>query len=139
MTTPLLCLLLFALWTLTLIIAGVGGYRVVAVLRGERPANGFPADQDHGGPGWYRRCNRAHLNCVENLPVFGAVVLVGAAAGVSTPLLATLAQVYLGARILQSLIHILSTSTWAVNLRFAFFSAQLVCVVAMAWEIWSAA
>ena len=107
--------------------------------RGERPANGFPADQDHGGPGWYRRCNRAHLNCVENLPVFGAVVLVGAAAGVSTPLLATLAQVYLGARILQSLIHILSTSTWAVNLRFAFFSAQLVCVFAMAWEIWSAA
>ena len=52
---------------------------MVAVLRGERPANGFPADQDHGGPGWYRRCNRAHLNCVENLPVFGAVVLVGAA------------------------------------------------------------
>ena len=135
MTTPLLCLMLFALWTITLIIFGVGGYRVMMVVGQKRAPNSFPADKPHEGPGWYQRCIRAHLNCVENLPVFGAVVLVGAVAGVDTPWLDLLAQIYLVARVLQTVTHLTSVSAMAINVRFSFFFVQLLCIVAMAWEI----
>lgn len=133
MTTPLFCLLLFALWTVCLIIFCVGGYRVWAVLARGKAPNAFPADVAHEGPAWYRRAIRAHMNCVENLPVFGAVVVVATLAKVSSPWLDTWAWVYVAARAGQTLIHLASTSPTAVHVRFGFFAAQLFCVSAMAW------
>ncbi|HAN31858.1 MAG TPA: hypothetical protein DCQ06_09700 [Myxococcales bacterium] len=137
MSTPLLCLLIFALWTVSLVIVGVGGYRIPPIVAGRKRANAFAADVEHGGPGWYRRCVRAHMNCVENLPVFGAVVLIGAVAGIATERLDMLAMAYVAARVLQSLIHIASGSSAAVSARFGFFVVQLLCIGAMSWELWS--
>lgn len=130
MSIPLLALLGFAAWTLLIVIVGVGGPRVSAVLAGKAKANAFPADQPHGSER-YRRTMRAHANCVENLPIFGAVVLTAAVAGVASPLIDLLAMVYLGARVLQTLAHVSSGRPLVVNVRFAFFLAQVVCVVWM--------
>ena len=130
MTVPLLCVLVFSIWTVTLVVAGVGAHRVLAVVSGRAASDAFPADQDHGGPAWYRRCIRAHMNCVENLPVFASVVLVGSVIGLDDPTLDTLALVYVGARVLQSAVHISSTSVMAINVRFGFFVVQLTCLVA---------
>ena len=127
MTTPLWCLLGFVAWTM-LLLGGVGGARVAAVLRGEKQPNEFPAGVPHGGDRYWR-LNRAHLNCVENLPLFGAVVLVAAVAGVRAPILDTLARTYLAARIGQSVTHVASGSALAVNVRFTFFLVQLGCLV----------
>lgn len=132
MSVPLTCLVAFAVWTLLLVIAGVGGYRVLSVLTGSASVTAFSADTDHGGPGWYRRATRAHLNCVENLPVFGAVVLAGAMAQVSGPAVDGLAVTYLAARIVQSTVHVISIAPVAVHIRFSFFSIQIVCLLAYA-------
>ena len=139
MSISLLCLLLFALWTVGLILFVIGAYRISAILTGQRRIDAFPADKAHEGPGWYQRAIRAHLNCVENLPVFGAVVLVGALSGGASPLAELLAPVYLGARVLQTPTHICSISPAAITLRFTFFVLQLGCLLAMAWELFERA
>ncbi len=133
MTTPLWCLLGFAGWTMLLVVS-VGLWRVGLVFAGKAAANAFPSGTQHGSdPYW--RLNRAHLNAAENLPLMASVVLVGTLAGVSTPLFATLAQVYLAARIVQSLVHIASNAVMVVNLRFTALIVQFVCFGWMAGEI----
>jgi hypothetical protein len=59
-------------------------------------------------------------------------VLAGWATGMETAQFNLLATIVLGARIVQSLIHISSGSAMAVNLRFTAFAVQLVCEVWMA-------
>lgn len=130
MTTPLWCLLFFAAWTLALVLGGVGAYRVGNVLLGRARPNAFPADTPHG-PDWYRRLMRAHANCVENLPIFGAVVLVGHLVGLQDGSFGTLALVTVLARVGQTLAHISSGRSLVINVRFTFFAVQVGCVLAM--------
>jgi uncharacterized MAPEG superfamily protein len=127
MSTPLWCLVGFVVWTLCLVVA-IGFARVGAVMRGEKQPTDFPSGVPHGGDRYWR-LNRAHLNCVENLPLFAAVVLVATAAGITASVLGTLARVYLGARVGQSLTHVASGSAVAINVRFGFFLVQLGCLV----------
>ena len=126
MTTPLWCLLGFVLWTLVLLLA-LGAVRVGKVMTGKAKANDFPSGVPHGSDAYWR-LNRAHSNCVENLPIFASVVL-AAVAGVHVPALDTAARVFLGARVGQSLAHVSSGSALAVNVRFAFFVVQVCCVI----------
>jgi uncharacterized MAPEG superfamily protein len=137
MTIPLWCLLGFVVWTLVLLL-GIAVVRVGAVLRGEKRANEFPSGVPHGGDAYWR-LNRAHMNCLENLPIFASVVLVAAIAGVREPLLDTLARTFLGARVGQSIAHVASGGVVAVNVRFAFFVIQIACVLGVLWTIWRAA
>ena len=74
MTVPVWMLLGFAAWTVILLSATVGVYRWCRILTGRVQIRDFRADQVEGED-WYRRAMRAHANCVENLPVFGAIVL----------------------------------------------------------------
>jgi uncharacterized MAPEG superfamily protein len=129
MLGPIQALVLFALWAILLVLL-IGASRVAQVLSGKRKPTDFPAGTPHGSD-MYWRINRAHLNTLENLPIFAAVVLSALAVGVKDPLFAQLATVVIGARVLQSLIHIASGSVMAVNLRFAAYAAQLVCMVWM--------
>ena len=82
MTIPLWMLLGFATWTLILLMAFIGGYRWVNILFWKAPIASFRSDRLEGQD-WYRRGTRAHANCVENLPVFGAIVLAISTAGVN--------------------------------------------------------
>jgi len=73
---------------------------------------------------------RAHMNCVENLPVYSAVAVAAAWAGVGGRELDGLALTYLAARVAQSLVHITRAQTNAVAaLRFGLYFIQIVCVV----------
>jgi uncharacterized MAPEG superfamily protein len=131
MTLPMWILLGFATWTLVLLIATVGVYRWVRILFRKAPIASFRSDQLEGED-WYRRGMRAHANCVENLPVFGAIVLVISAIGVNGPMVDSLCTTVLIARILQSLVHVSHVQTDAfVAVRFSFFSVQLVCFLAL--------
>lgn len=128
MTTPLYALTGFVFWTI-LLVFGLGFVRVTAVLRREKQPNEFPlGTQDNADLHW--RLNRAHLNCVENLPLFAAVVLIGALVGTTSTTLDNLARVFMVARICQSLVHIASVSNAAVTVRFTFYVIQLFC---LAW------
>ena len=114
---------------------GVVSTRVAAVLTGTAPPEGFPADVPHGSER-YRRTMRAHMNCVENLPLFAAVVLTGAVVHAGSPTMDCLALTYLGARVAQSLIQIASGHRMAINLRFTCFLVQLICLGWMGALVW---
>ena len=129
-TVPLLSLTWFTFWALLLVL-NVGRLRVTQVMAGKAKPDSFPAGIKHGTDAEWR-ANRAQANTVENLPIFATLVLVGVAAGVATETFATLCLVVAVARPIQSIIHIASGSTNAVNLRFAAFLVQLACFVWMA-------
>lgn len=135
MTTPTWVLLGFAGWTLLILLLSVGVYRWGRILTGRQRIADFPHDAA-GGAAWYQRATRAHANCIENLPVYGAIVLVAQAAAVDTALLDVLACVLLGARVIQSLVHISLVQTdRAVSVRFSFFFVQFLCMSAMGIDI----
>lgn len=134
MTTPLTCLVFFAAWTLGLVALGVAPYRVAQVLLGGRRPNSFSA-ANPDGPEWYQRLLRAHANCVENLPVFGALVLAGHLSGHTEGAFATLAQVVCAGRVGQTLAHLSSGRSLVVNVRFTFFVVQVGAMGAMAWQL----
>ncbi len=140
MTTALWVLLAFAAWTILTLLAGVGAVRWRLILSGRQRLNEFPADVPHGSPR-YRRAMRAHANCVENLPVYGAVAVAATLSGAGGSALQTLPPVFLLARMLQTLVHVVCEETsLAVGVRFAFFVVQLVCMTWMGVVIaWSAA
>jgi uncharacterized MAPEG superfamily protein len=132
MTVPLWVLLAFAVWTILVLLAGVGVHRWSRILSGRSELTDFPGGVVEGPP-LYRRVTRAHANCVENLPVYAAIVLTAVIAGVDTPRLDQLAIVFLIARICQTLTHTLFHETnVTVGIRFSFFAVQLVAMLWMA-------
>jgi uncharacterized MAPEG superfamily protein len=126
----ILALVFYALWAIALVLM-VAGDRVLLVLKGEAKITEFSPGVPHGTDSYWR-INRAHMNTVENLPIFGAVVLAGWAIGLETLLFNRLAVIVVCARVVQSVIHILSGSALAINLRFVAYGVQLVCIVWMA-------
>jgi uncharacterized MAPEG superfamily protein len=70
---------------------------------------------------------RAHANCVENLPVFAALVLLGSVLRIPGATFQLVAFAVLPARVLQSVTHVAAGTNTAVLVRFVFFSVQLVC------------
>ena len=126
MILPVWMLVGFAVWTVLLLLATVGVYRWSRILTGRVPIGNFRADQIEGAD-WYKRAMRAHANCVENLPVFGAIVFALYVGDVTGALVDALAVAVLVARILQSLVHVSLVQTNAVAaLRFGFFFVQIV-------------
>jgi len=131
MTIPQWMLLGFAAWTLALLMATVGVYRWGNILFSKAAIASFRSDQLEGKD-WYRRGTRAHANCIENLPVFGAIVFVITIIGLSGPMVDSLCIAILVARICQSSVHVSHEQTDVfVSVRFSFYSVQLVCFIAL--------
>ena len=125
MTVPLWALFGFAAWTVLLLLGTVGVYRWSRILSGRVPIREFRADRIEGED-WYRRAMRAHANCIENLPVFGAIVLALYASGIDSAVASAVSIAILAARIAQSLIHVSFDQTNAVvSVRFGFFFVQI--------------
>ena len=120
---PLAALALFAVWALVLVLS-IGVWRLGQVLLGQRKANDFPSGTQHGGDAYWR-LNRAHTNVVENLPIFGALVLAGVYLQIQETLFLLLPTVVLYARITQTVIHVSSGSEFAVTLRFLAYVVQV--------------
>lgn len=97
MSVPVWMLLGFAAWTVLLLVSTVGVYRWSLILAGRAPINSLGGWVE--GADRYKRAMRAHANCIENLPVFGAIVValhIGNVNGLSVLILL--------ARVLQSLV-----------------------------------
>lgn len=120
----------FVSWTLLLLLL-MEAIRTRLVLTRAVPANGFTPDNAGLSP-FMQRLARAHANCIEGLPVFGGLMLICLVAGkpsISDPL----AYVLLAARIVQSSIHLVSTSPMAVSARFTAFAVQMA--IALFWAV----
>jgi uncharacterized MAPEG superfamily protein len=131
MNVPVLVLLGFAAWTLLTLVSSVGIYRWSNILAGRTSISYWRADEAQGSD-LYRRSMRAHLNCVENLPVYASLVVALTAVGLKSATVDQLALAMLAARIGQTTVHIGMTNTnWAAGLRFGLFALQLVCMFAI--------
>ncbi|TPI43100.1 MAPEG family protein [Mesorhizobium sp. B3-1-6] len=123
-------LLGFVTWTLLLLI-WMEILRTHLVVSGRVPANGFAPDNAGLSP-FLQRLARAHANCIEGLPIFGglmALAIMSARASITDPL----ASWFLGARLVQSAIHLTSTSPTAVKARFSAFLVQMA--IGLYWAI----
>jgi len=131
MSVPVAVLLGFALWTLLSLFGSVGVYRWSRILTRKQEIASFRADRVEGAE-WYQRAMRAHANCVENLPVYGAIVLALVASGVASRGIDALAVILLAARVAQTTVHVaLPQTNPVVAVRFAFFLVQAVCMLAI--------
>lgn len=130
---PIAALTLFALWALGLVLA-IGAWRGAEVLAGRVRLNSFPSGTQHGSD-MYWRLNRAHINTVENLPMFATLVLAGAYLQVQDLAFQVLPSLIFVARVVQSTIHIVSGSVLAVTLRFSAYVVQVAAMFVMAFCI----
>jgi uncharacterized MAPEG superfamily protein len=121
MSATAVALLGFVAWALFLLMS-LGTLRSSLVMGGKRAANSFAASGDDL-EGLGKRLTRAHANCYEFLPIAGTVMVYAIATG------QTLAYVFLGGRIGQSIVHLISASSTFVLIRFAFFGVQLFIVI----------
>ena len=127
MTIPVWMLLGFATWTALLLLFTIGIYRWTRIFSGTVPIRDFPADAS-GGAEWYRRATRAHANCIENLPVFGAIVFALYVGNVGGALVDALSVAVRAARIVQSTVHVCFVHTNTIaSVRFGFFFVQFIC------------
>ncbi len=108
-------------------LAMLAGLRTGLTLGGKKAANSFSPAGDDVSPFSGRLC-RAHANTYEFFPVIGGLMLYGLATGQSG-ITNGLAMIVLGARVLQSLTHIASTSILMVQVRFFFFLVQFVIAI----------
>ena len=121
----------FVVWTMLVVLLGIGLPRAAAVLERRAAPNSFVANIPHGTER-YQRTLRAHANCVENLPLFASLVLLGRVVSLESWPFEAFAIAVLPARIAQTTAHIASGSNRAVLVRFSFFTIQLGCFAGMA-------
>ena len=127
--TSLQALLGFTAWTLLLVLVVFSWRGIEIMLRGKK-ANYWTRGNAIEEPGLITRVQHAHLNCLENLPVFAVIVLAAAAMGKSAVTDAYACYVLL-ARLGQSIVHLIGVSHWLVMLRATFWAVQLILFVIM--------
>ncbi len=94
----------------------------VIKVRGLSRAVGYPSGGSEDLPAWGQRAQRAHLNLVENLAPFAALVLVAHAIGLSNEATVLGAQLFFWARIAH-IVFMLAGIPW---LRTAAFAVGLI-------------
>jgi uncharacterized MAPEG superfamily protein len=132
MSNTLLALLGFTCWALFLLVL-MEAIRSKLVLTGQVAANGFNPENSNLSS-FMQRLARAHANCLEGLPIFGGLMVVAVIAGKSS-ITDPLAFALVAARIVQSTIHLISTSSAAVTARFAAFAVQMGVAVYWAFKL----
>lgn len=135
MSVPVWVLLAFAVWTVLLLFGTVGVYRWSRILTGRVPIREFKADQVEGRD-WYKRAMRAHANCVENLPVLGALVFALYVSGTGGRDVDAASLLIIAARLAQSLVHVCFVQTNPiVSVRFGFYLVQAASFLYLAAAI----
>lgn len=122
MTSTAIAFLGYVFLTMLLLIMIVAT-RSYVVSKDKREANSFSPDGAGESP-FLVRLTRAHANYYECFPFIGGL-LIFALATDATNVTDSLALYLIAARAIQSLIHLVSSSSIAVQIRFAFFIVQL--------------
>jgi uncharacterized MAPEG superfamily protein len=131
-TVSALVLTVLIAWTLFLLIL-MEALRIRYLVTKTIAPNEFRPDNSNLPP-YMQRLARAHANCIESFPIIGGLLVVALLtdrAGVTDDL----APWLLLARLLQSSIHMVSTSVLAANLRFLAFAVQMAIAVYWSWML----
>ncbi len=119
----------FTAWTLLLVLI-IFAWRGIEIVINGKKADSWTRGKDVTAPGLIRRIEHAHVNCLENLPLFATIVLAAAAMGKSA-VTEPYAMYVLYARVAQTFIHMIGVSHWLVMLRATFWAIQLILFVVM--------
>jgi len=119
-------------WTMFLLIL-MEGLRVRFLVTETVAANEFRPDNSNLPP-FMQRLARAHANCIESFPIIGGLLVVALLTN-RADVTDALAPWLLLARLLQSSIHLVSTSVLAANLRFLAFAVQMAIAVYWLWGL----
>lgn len=122
----------FTAWALALVALSVT-WRVIEVLRG-KPANSWTRGAAIESPGLVKRAEHAHLNTLENLPVFAAIVLAAQLLGKMAAVDAVACWI-LYARVAQSVVHLIGTHPLLVLVRATFFGVQVALFAYLLWGL----
>lgn len=131
--TGIEALMYYVLWMFALVLF-YGSYRVPLSLTGKKAINHWERGNPVDDPGVVVRARHAHANCVENIALFAAVVLAAAALGKSA-VVDGLAAYVIGARVAQSLVHLIGTSAMLVWIRATLFFIQVGLIGYMAYTL----
>ena len=121
-----------ASWTLFLVIL-MEILRARLIMTKAIAANEFKPDNSNLSP-FMQRLARAHANCVESVPIFGILLITALLtnrAGVTDPW----APWLFAARLVQSCIHLASSSVPASWVRFIAFAVQIAIAVYWSWAL----
>lgn len=131
MNATIIALTGYIAWTLLLLLS-LATYRTSLVMKEKRKDIRFcPSGSDV--PPLGNRLTRAFGNCVESFAFIGGLMLLAIASN-SMEITNPLAFVMLGARLAQSVVHLISTSTLFIQLRFALFLIQFAICVYWVWQ-----
>ena len=114
----------------------LAGFRLYTSATQKKAANTYAPDGSDV-PGIGQRLVRVHANCYENIPLFLALLLYAMASN-QTAITDPGAMILLGARIGQSVVHMISTSVPAVLLRFTLFLVQVLTAVCWLYQFLNA-
>lgn len=106
--------------------------RVPQALLGQKRIDSWERGKESTDPLFLQRAKSAHLNCLENFPVFAAVVAMAGVMG-EIDAINGIAVFVLYARIGQTISHILGTSFVLVMSRATFFLAQVFLTLYMVY------
>ncbi len=120
-----ICLLQLAVIAIVLAMVPVVGKVQVW---GIRRYVGHPTDGDAPLPAWVQRSERAHLNLMENMIPF-AVIVAGTMFGVSNETTQLGAEIFVVARLVQAIVHILGIP-WVRSAAFLVSIGAMVAIVA---------
>lgn len=135
MSPTLVALVGFATWT-ALLVFGLAGLRALLSRSTGKELNTFSADGSDLD-GLPQRWTRAHLNCLEFLPIATAVGLAAVVSG-QAAITDPLAIPLLLLRIAQSVVHLVSTSVPFVLIRATLFVGQVLIVLSWAFRLLTA-
>lgn len=99
--------------------------------RGMLKAEDYKALPKDSVPDWVERANRAHINLVESLPSFAALVLVAHVSNTANGTTALAAAVFFWARVAHAVVFFLGVPYLRTLVFTAGFAAQLVIF----WQI----
>lgn len=121
--------LLYVIWMLVLMLL-YAAPRIPQALMGTKPIDSWERGREPVDPACLQRIKAAHMNCVENFPLFAAVVAIAALTG-QLAAVGVAAYVFY-ARVIQSVIHMTGTSFIQILLRATFFLIQVGLILYMA-------
>ena len=131
--TPITVVLLYGGWCMLMPLI-YATYRVPFVLGGKKPADHWERGKAVDDPAVLVRMKAAHLNSLENFPIFLGIVAMAAFMD-KLPAIAALAPWVLYLRVAQSIVHMTGTSFVQVLIRATCFVAQLLIMLFMTYTL----
>ncbi len=128
--TAFAAVLLYILWMIVLALV-YAGPRIPQALFGIKRIDSWERDKAPVDPQFLQRAKAAHMNSIENFPLFAGVVTIAALMN-QIAVADSVAAYVLYARVAQSLVHISGTSFVQIMLRATFFLIQIALIAYLA-------